>query len=333
MAIYKLLVFPCNHFLYLLDILHGNLVARVGKRRMAVFLFGQLAHFLFLIGDEDDLIENNTFHIRDAVNKRHQINRHSDVVYLYHGIRTYQRRQDDAVDIHQTVHLEFPCSNADELVLDTEIVQRHLAGRKVLGKIAVSISSHLILAQERGTDTTVTQLVSDLVDFDLKLPPLPVVKAEEPALLVLLRDRDICGTVGILPSFIIAEVAFRKKFTVTVITSIKVFPGKDVLLMDGIAVTQRGHKGCHESGILIVTINIGTELLDGVMHGKDGRVLTGLGIEHTDTVHVFNGEVDVLEYLCLFATCAKGCNRDCHTYADGDEYEDYIDNHRFLLLK
>ena len=333
MAIYKLLVFPCNHFLYLLDILHGNLVAGVGKRSMAVFLFGQLAHFLFLVGDEDDLIENNTFHIRDAVDKRHQINGHSDVVDLYHGIRTYQCRKDDAVDIHQTVHLEFPCSNADELVFDAEIVQRHIPGCEVLGKIAVSISSHLILAQERGTDTTVAQLVSDLVDFDLKLPPFLVVKAEDPAFLVFLRDRDIGGTVGIFPPFIIAKIAFRKKFTPTVITTTKVFPGKDILLMDGIAVAQRGHKGCHESRILIVTIDVGTELLDGVLHGKDGRVFTGLGIEHTDTIHVFNGEVDVLEYLCLFATCAKGCNRDCHTYADGDEYEDYIDNHRFLLLK
>ena len=305
----------------------------MGKGGMTVFLFGQLAHFLFLVRDEDDLVENNTFHIRNAVDKRHQINGHSDVVDLYHCIRTYQGRQDDAVDIHQTVHLEFPLSNADELVLDTEIVQRHLPAREVLGKIAVSISSHLILAQERGTDTTVVQLVSDLVDFDLKLPPLPVVKAEEPAFLVLLGDRDICGTVGIFPPFIIAKIAFRKKFTPTVITTTKVFPGKDILLMDGIAVAQRGHKGCQESRILIVTIDVGTELLDGVLHGKDGRVFTGLGIEHTDTVHVFNGEVDVLEYLCLFATCAKGCNRDCHTYADGDEYEDYIDNHRFLLLK
>ena len=73
-----------------------------------------------------------------------------------------------------------------------------------------------------------------------------------------------------LPTFEIAEIAFGQELTVAVCLSLELFLGEDVLLMDGIAIAQGCHDCCHETGILIVAVDIGTELLNGILHGKNG---------------------------------------------------------------
>ena len=60
--------------------------------------------------------------------------------------------------------------------------------REVLGKVAVSIFSSLSLIQELRMYSAVSELILDLVDFNLELSPFPVVKAEQPAFLVFLRN-------------------------------------------------------------------------------------------------------------------------------------------------
>ena len=60
--------------------------------------------------------------------------------------------------------------------------------REILGKVAVSIFTGLSLIQELGMNPTVSELILDLVDFNLELSPFPVVKAEQPAFLVFLRN-------------------------------------------------------------------------------------------------------------------------------------------------
>ena len=73
-----------------------------------------------------------------------------------------------------------------------------------------------------------------------------------------------------LPTLEIAEIAFGQELTVAVCFSLELLLGEDVLLMDGIAIAQGCHECCHETGILIVAVDIGTELPDGILHGKDG---------------------------------------------------------------
>ena len=60
--------------------------------------------------------------------------------------------------------------------------------REILGKVAVSIFTGLSLIQELGMNPTVSELILDLVDFNLELSLFPVVKAEQPAFLVFLRN-------------------------------------------------------------------------------------------------------------------------------------------------
>ena len=160
--------------------------------------------------------------------------------------------------------------------------------REILGKVTVSVFTGLSLIQELGMNPTVSELVLDLIDFNLELSPFPVVKAEESAFLVFLRDSYIGGTVCMLPSLEIAEIAFRQELTIPVCLTLELFLGKDVLLVDGITIAQGCHDCCHETGILIVAVDIGTELLNGILHGKNSRVFTGLGIKHTNTIHVLD---------------------------------------------
>ena len=79
-----------------------------------------------------------------------------------------------------------------------------------------------------------------------------------------------------------------------------------ILFMDGIAFTKSLGKGGHQVVELIIAVDVGRILLDGVLHLQDGSILTALGIEHTDAIHVLDGEVDVLKYLLALAACSKG---------------------------
>ena len=49
---------------------------------------------------------------------------------------------------------------------------------EVLGKVTVCVGTGLCLVQEFRRNATVSELILDLVDFDLKLSPFPIVKAE-----------------------------------------------------------------------------------------------------------------------------------------------------------
>ena len=191
--------------------------------------------------------------------------------------------------------------------------------REVLGKVTVSIFCCLSLIQELGMYSAVSELILDLVNLYLKLSPFSVIKAEESAFLVFLRDSNKSGTVCMLPSLKIAEIAFRQKLSVPVCLALKLFLGKDVLLVDGIAIAQGCHDCRHETRILIVAVDIGTELLNGILHGKNSRVFASLGIKHTNTIHVLDREIDVLEYLCPFTACTECGNGNCHANQDGDE--------------
>ena len=86
-------------------------------------------------------------------------------------------------------------------------------------------------------NTTVSELILDLVDFNLKLSPFPVIKAEKSAFLVFLRDSNKSGTVGMFPSLEIAKIAFRQELTIPICLSFELFLGKNILFMDGIAIT------------------------------------------------------------------------------------------------
>ena len=76
--------------------------------------------------------------------------------------------------------------------------------------------------------------------------------------------------------------------------------------MQGIAFTQSLCDGSKQIGELIIAVYIGRILLYWVLHSQDGRIFSSLGIEHTDTVRVFYGKVDVLKDFLPLATSAKG---------------------------
>nr|DAK10107.1 MAG TPA: hypothetical protein [Caudoviricetes sp.] len=97
----QLFPLPGHDFLYLLDVLHGHLVARIGNTCVAVFLLFQQRKLPFLVRNENHLVVNDRPRFRDLVNGRHHINRHLRVVHLDVGKGTYQAGQVDAVHVHK----------------------------------------------------------------------------------------------------------------------------------------------------------------------------------------------------------------------------------------
>ena len=75
----------------------------------------------------------------------------------------------------------------------------------------VNVSTRFCLAQERGTDTRIAQLVFHLAYLYQKVLPPLVIIGEQVALAVLLRHGQVGAAVGVLPSLEIAEIGFAQE--------------------------------------------------------------------------------------------------------------------------
>ena len=96
---------------------------------------------------------------------------------------------------------------------------------------------------------------------------------------------------------------------------LELLSSKDVLLVQGIAFTQSLCDGSKQVGELVIAVYIGRILLHWILHSQNGRIFSCLGIEHTDIVSVFHGEVDVLKDFLPLGTSAKGIDRYGHANA------------------
>ena len=155
MTMDKLLALPCNKFLNPRYIIHSNLVTWIRQRGMAVLFLGELAHLLLLTRQKDHLVEHDALGFGNIVYQRQQVNRHANVVDLYVRIGSYQRRQDDAIDIDKAVYLELSFADTDLLLTDLEIIQGNMLACIVLGKILVNKELSFLRRQELRVDAPV----------------------------------------------------------------------------------------------------------------------------------------------------------------------------------
>ena len=286
---------------------------------MAVLLFVEQGKLTLLIRHKDDLVIHHTLHTRNAVHQCYQIHWHAGVVHLDVGKRTDLCRQVGAIHIHKTIYLTASVTHTYHLVIHLESCHAHHLVTEVHGKEAVNIQTCFLFVQKLRLDTGILQLVLHLSDFYQEISPLFVVEGHQTALLVLLRNGQIGHTVRIFSSVEIAEVGFGKELMSLPTLILELLSSKDVLLVQGIAFTQSLCDGSKQIGELIIAVYIGRIFLHWVLHSQDGRILSSLCIEHTDTVRVFHGEVDVLKDFLPLATSTKGIDRYGHANADCHE--------------
>ena len=229
------------------------------------------------------------------------------------------RWQIGTIDIHQTIHLAASVTHTYHLVIHLESCHAHHLITEVHGKEAVNIQTCFLLIQKLRLDTGIFQLVLYLSDFHQKISPLLAVERHQTALLVLLSNGQIGHAVRIFSSVEIVEIGLRKELMPLTTLILELFSGKDVLLVQGIAFTQSLCDGSKQVGELIIAVYIGRILLYWVLHFQDGRIFSSFGIEHTDTIRIFHGEVDVLKDFLPFATSAKGIDRYDHANTRGYE--------------
>lgn len=83
-------------------------------------------------------------------------------------------------------------------------------------------------------------------------------------------------------------------------------------------------------GELVIGIDVGTILLHRILHFQHSGVFACLGIYHTDTVRIFHGEIDVLEYPFPFASRAESIDRNGHACANGNKNQEDVCNHSVI---
>ena len=177
----------------------------------------------------------------------------------------------------------------------------------------VNVGARLHLAQERGIDARVAQLVFYLTYLYQEVLPSLFVIGEQVAFAVFLCHRQISTAVRVLPALEIAEVGFAQELMSACIGFFESLSCEDVLFVQGIALAECLGKGGEQPGVFVVAVNVGRKLLHWVLNTQDGRVFPGLGIEDSNAVHVLYGEIDVAEDPLALASCSEGMDGDCHT--------------------
>ena len=284
---------------------------------MAVFLLVEQGKLPFLVGHEHHLVEHHTVGTGHAIDDAHKVNGHTGVVHLYIGVGTDDRRQVGAIDIHKAIYLAATVAHADGLVIYLEVGHRHHLVTEVHGEESVNILAGFCLAEEAGLHAGIPQLVLHLTYLHQEITPFLVVERHQSALLVLLRDGQVADTVGKGSAVEIAEIALAQELMVSAVLLLERLPHKHVLLMQRIAFAQGLGKGGEEVAELIVGLDVGRVFLYGVLHLQHCGVFTRLGIEHTDAIHILNGEVDVLEDALPLAARAECLHANGHAHADG----------------
>ena len=207
MRIDELLRLAGDDFLHCLDVLHGNLVARVGHRGVAVFLLLQHRKFSLLIGKVDYLVEDYCVGAGNRVDVVHEVHRHRGVVDLNVGEGAQLAREVDGVNIHKREDFCMAAADANLFLVNLEVVETRIFGRKVQCEIAVHIVAECLAVKIRCADTCVLQLVTHLLDLHDEILPFACVVGEEFALLVLLSDDKVGACIGVLTVAEVVEVA------------------------------------------------------------------------------------------------------------------------------
>ena len=106
----------------------------------------------------------------------------------------------------------------------------------------VYIELGFISRQETRYDTPVSKLVSHLDNLDKEVFPFLVIIAEQTTFLVLLRDNDICGAVGVFPSLEVSEITLGQELLIALVFTSEFLFREDILFVDGVAFTKGGHQ-------------------------------------------------------------------------------------------
>ena len=196
-CIYKLLALACHHFLHLLDVLHGNLVARIGDGGVTVFLLFKSGKFPLLVGNENHLVVDDGLGFRDTVDGGHEVKGHPCVVHLHIGERTDKGRKPGTVHIDKGEHATFAVTHADALVIYLEIIHGDDRTIEVQREIPVNIAVTFVGRQEPHLHAAVTQLVLHLAYLHKEVLPFLQIEGIQLPFLRFLRNDKACARIGI----------------------------------------------------------------------------------------------------------------------------------------
>ena len=336
-TIHQLLGLAGDDILHLLDILHGNDITGGRNGGMTVLLLLQQGEFTLLAGDEDILVIDEGIHVGNTVELGKQVNRHDIIADGHIDTGGENTRKTDTVKVEETEDLHITLTHVYHLLVNLEIVHTDNIIPEIDGKETVNIAAYLLRGKESASlNALVGHQVIDLMDLDEEVFPLVSIITENGGLLALLGDDKIGGQVGIFTTIEETEIAVGEIMScgiavidLGILLHVEGLADEDILLMNGIALAESTHNTGHQGGELYIAAFISGILLDGVLHGQHGTVLTSLGEDNSNAIDIFDGEIDILEDLCSLDTRTEGI--DAHGHADKNAgYTQYDDESKHL---
>ena len=122
--------------------------------------------------------------------------------------------------------------NRNEYLKNLEIKNRRLL-LKIYEREIKKLKIKIYEATEKGNDTVYLQKLHDEVEQEIKV----FKQALKGYSVKSATDSYKGGAVGMFPSLEIAKIAFRQELTIPICLSFELFLGKNILFMDGIAIT------------------------------------------------------------------------------------------------
>lgn len=257
-----------EHFL---DVLLGNLVARVGHGAVALGLGLQLAKQFPLVRYLYHLVEHHTIGMGHTRQKGEQIRGDAVAVDVHLCVGVHQRRQVNLIYIHQRIGTDNPVTDFQILVRCLEVGHRERAMPELESHEAVAVLINFRLTEFPVLDVLLLEDVAHLGNLGMEVqPPLRVV-LNELAALRFLREDNVGTYLRKFSSLKVTEVAFGQELRILRHLMVVGLLAEHVLFLQGIALTERlYHVGEH---ILKehVLLRIGTELLHGIGYLENNR--------------------------------------------------------------
>ena len=286
-------VVPGNVAERLLNVVGGELVGRVGKGPLAVDLRGEPGILLALVGQDDALGEHHAVGPGNLGKEVEEINRQ----LAQHAERLDGVGQHDLVDVNHVNYPEQFVTRLDMVVLGPEVVIRIRPVVEREGEVPHDIVPYLDLGEDAERHLLASKDVMHLLHLGPEIRPFLGVELPVHGALDLLRNNHVRLLGHVLPAFKVGHVGPGKKFLAAGQRS-PVFPAaEDVLLLERVALAERVDHALEYAAGIIVAARVGAELLHGVLHPDEDRVVALPVICHADApllvahagIHSFKG--------------------------------------------
>ena len=276
-AVAKHLVLALHQLRHLLDVLHRHPVGRVGHGLMPLLLGHQPSHLRPLPGNHDDLVVDDAVRVGALREEGEQVHRDGEAVDDPVMVRLYLRGDGRVVHVDDGEALDHGAPVDLEIVIGAfEVGHGDGSLLEVEGHIAVDVLLYLLLVEHVEVQSLILE---DLYHFlHLEVERLPFLGVVFPVR--LLGDDQVGGDLHVGSPLVVVEIRLREELRVLVTVVVVVLLAENILFLQARVFSQRLQDVHVDAVEVIVFLDVGAELKDGVHRLDDDGIVPVLVIQH-----------------------------------------------------